>query len=483
MRLPLNLSKIAMNLDALIEILNGKLIASQSRCLNATEILLLRGIWQYRTYTEIAQQEDYSKGYISNVVAPGLCRRLSDLIGKRVTKKNCRAMLESYIATEIEDNLPDLQPTPFPSPSLSSKKSSQKSSQKSPLSFVIKETANLEESPPYPNGALPLQSRYYIERPDVETQICEQIVKPGALIRIKAPQEMGKTSLLLRILHYAKKQNYRTVNLNLQQTDRGTLSNFKLFLRWICANISRQLELESKLSDYWDEDIGASVSCMLYMEDYILDRIKTPLVLAFDEVNRIFEHPQVARDFLPLLRAWFEEAKKVRIWENLRIIVVHSTEIYVPLHLNQSPFNVGLPIQLNSFTLEQVQELSRRYRLDLDEKKIAQLMALVGGHPGLVQIALYHLHQDKLTLAQLLKTAATSTGIYAPHLQRHLANLQQEPELATAFQQLVNAEESIKLEPIISYKLHSMGLIKLQGNAAVLSCELYRRYFYREQAA
>ncbi|MEM9543491.1 MAG: AAA-like domain-containing protein [Cyanobacteria bacterium P01_E01_bin.42] len=479
MNFPINLSNTAMNLDSLIEILNGKLIASQSRCLNATEILLLRGIWQYQTYTEIAQQQDYSKRYISNVVAPGLCRRLSDLIGQRITKRNCRAILESYIATEITENLPSV----LGHSSLNSSFPPQSSTNSSPFSLAVNEATHLQESPPYPNGALPLHSRYYIERPDIETQICEQIVKPGALVRIKAPQEMGKTSLLLRVLYCAKEQNYRTVNLNLQQTDRATLGDFKLFLRWICANISRQLDLESKLSDYWDEDIGASVSCMLYMEDYILDRIKTPLVLAFDEVNRIFEHPQVARDFLPLLRAWFEEAKKVRIWENLRIIVVHSTEIYVPLHLNQSPFNVGLPIQLNSFTPEQVQELARRYGLDwMDEGKTAQLIALVGGHPGLVQIALYHLYQDKLTLAQLLKTAATSTGIYAPHLQRHLAHLQQEPELAEAFQQLVNARECIELEPIIFHKLHSMGLIKLQDEGVTVSCELYRRYFYREQA-
>ena len=257
MTLPLNLSKVAMDLDLLIEILNCQLIASQIRCLNATEVLLLRGIWQYQTYTEIAREADYSKGYISNVVAPGLCRRLSELIGKRVTKKNCRAILENYITTHIKPNFPPQQkaqpevlsfPHKLDSPSMATEEAA------SPDRF------SSAPSPPYPNGPLPLDSRYYIQRPRVEAQIYEQITKPGALVRIKAPQEMGKTSLLLRVLQYAKERNYRTVNLNLQQIDRGTLNDFDRFLRWICANVSRQLDLESKLADYWDEEIGSGIN-------------------------------------------------------------------------------------------------------------------------------------------------------------------------------------------------------------------------------
>ena len=61
-----------------------------------------------------------------------------------------------------------------------------------------------DNSPPYPNGAVPLGSPFYLERKPVEAQIKQEIRKPGTLIRIKAPREMGKTSLLLRILEFAK---------------------------------------------------------------------------------------------------------------------------------------------------------------------------------------------------------------------------------------------------------------------------------------
>ena len=339
-----------------------------------------------------------------------------------------------------------------------------------------------DTSPSYPNGSVPLGSPFYLERASLEEEVYQEIRKPGALVRIKAPREMGKTSMLLRILDYAKRQSYRTVSLNLEQVDQAILSDSNQFLRWLCANTARQLQLKPNLDEYWDEDLGSKISCTSYIENYLLGSIATPLVLALDEVNQIFEHPQVSKDFLPLLRSWYEEAKTLPIWQKLRLIVVHSTEIYVPLQLNQSPFNVGLPVQLNTFSKKEVQQLAQRYGLDWEQEgeEARQLMDMVGGHPALVQIALYHLGRGNLTLAQLLKTAPTSTGIYSHHLQRHLIVLKGQPELATALNTVMSAIEPVQLESILAYKLISLGLIKQSESRAIPSCELYRQYFLKE---
>ncbi|NET59299.1 MAG: hypothetical protein F6K47_25115, partial [Symploca sp. SIO2E6] len=276
----------------------------------------------------------------------------------------------------------------------------------SEISAVGVQDATSSDLPGYPSGSIPLGSPFYLERVPFEGQVDEEIRKPGALVRIKAPREMGKTSLMLRALDYASRQGYHTISLNLEQIDEVILDDLNRFLRWLCASVTRKLQLEPRLDDYWDEDIGSKISCTLYFHGYLLEQIKAPLVLALDEVNYIFEHPQVAKEVLPLFRSWYEEAKRHRLWQKLRLIVVHSTEIYVPLQLKQSPFNVGLPIELGSFTLEQVQKLAQRYHLDWSEPQNAQqLMALVGGHPALVHMALYHLSRQETTIEQLLETA------------------------------------------------------------------------------
>lgn len=340
---------------------------------------------------------------------------------------------------------------------------------------------NPDTSPRYPSGSVPLGSPFYIERACLEEQVYREIMKPGALVRIKASREMGKTSLLLRMLDSAKRLGYCTVTLNLEQVEQIVLSDLNQFLRWLCANIAHQLQRQPKLDKYWDEDLGSKISCTSYVQD-LLESISTPLVLALDEVNQIFEHPQVAKDFLPLLRSWYEEAKNLPIWQKLRLIVVHSTEIYVPLHLNQSPFNVGLPVQLKTFSPEEVVQLAQRYGFAWEEGEAAsQLMAMVGGHPALVHTALYHLSQGELTLAQLLETAPTATGIYSHHLQRHLVTLEKQPELASALNAVMSATEPVQLEPIQAYKFSRLGLIKQSGDKAIPSCKLYRQFFRSQQ--
>jgi transcriptional regulator with XRE-family HTH domain len=350
------------------------------------------------------------------------------------------------------------------------------------LSQTTDNNPKRDTSPRYPNGAVPLGSPFYLERGSLAEQVEQEIGKPGTLVRIKAPREMGKTSLLLRILDYANRQGCCTISLNLEQVDQAILSDLNQFLRWLCANAARQLQLKPRLDGYWDEDLGSKISCTSYFQDYLLESIAAPLVLALDEVNQIFEHPQVAKDFLPLLRSWYEEAKTLPIWQKLRLIVVHSTEIYVPLQLNQSPFNVGLPIQLNTFSKEEVQQLAQCYGLDWEDGEEArQLMDMVGGHPALVHTALYHLSRGEVTLAQLLETASTSTGIYDHHLQRHWVTLQEQPELVQALDRVMSATAPIPLAPILAYKLSSLGLIERSGDKAIPSCELYRRYFKSQQ--
>jgi len=321
-------------------------------------------------------------------------------------------------------------------------------------------------------------SPFYVERPPIEFDCYNEIEEPGALIRIKALRQMGKTSLTNRILAHARSQNYRTVRLNLRQAERTVLSNLDKFLRWFCANVSYQLQLEPMLDRYWDETLmGSMISCTTYFQAYLLEQIDSPLVLSLDEVEWIFEYPDIAQDFFPLLRNWYEEANNLEIWQRLRLVVVHSTEVYIPLKINQSPFNVGLSVELPEFSLKQLVDLARRHGLDWTERQVQPLMAMLGGHPFLVRLALYRISCQDITLEQLLKTAPTESGIFIDHLRRHLVSLQQNPQLAMTFKKVVTEDASVQVEPMQMYQLQRMGLVQLDGNEVMPRCNLYREYF------
>lgn len=347
----------------------------------------------------------------------------------------------------------------------------------------IESTSN-SLSIPYPSGPVPIGSEYYIRRPEVDDRALQEILQPGCVIRIKAPSGFGKTSLLLRLLHQAKQHGYNTVAIDLQQADTETLSQSHAFLRWFCVVLCRKLERETSVDQYWDDLLGSKLSTTLYVREAILSGLDRPLVLVLNEVERVFEHPETARSLLPLLRSWHEEAQHDEVWKQLRLVVAYSTDAYLPLDINQSPFNVGLPLTLPPFTRAQVEAIAQAYAVIWNEAVCDRLLDLLGGNPTLINLALYHLHQG-MSADELLRSVASSEGIYRNHLQRLLTQINTNPQWVEQIQSLVchdamnSADErpQIRLDPILAYKLEGLGLIQPTPNGWQLSCKLYQEYF------
>ncbi|MEH2106756.1 AAA-like domain-containing protein [Nostoc sp.] len=348
-------------------------------------------------------------------------------------------------------------------------------------SFVTQHHNQLENLWSYPDGPVPLDSPFYVERRPIEELVYREVIQPGCVIRIRAPREMGKTSLVLRLLAFAKMQGYHRVNVNCNQIDSSCLTDLNKLLRSLCWQIAIELGIDPKLDEKWDEEIGCKLSCSVYLQSYLLKQSKSPVVLVLNEVDRFFEYPEIAQEFFGLLRSWYEEARQDNNLQKLRLVVVYSTEVYVSLDINRSPFNIGLPIRLPEFTEHQVEYLGQRHGLDWGyNKEVAQLMSLVGGHPALIRIALYYLCCQGITLEELIQDAIANGGIYRYHLWRHWAILQENPSLVKAYIEVVAANQSICLNPIDAHKLESLGLIAYEGDRILPRCELYRAYFKKQ---
>ncbi|MGI2908250.1 AAA-like domain-containing protein [Tolypothrix sp. VBCCA 56010] len=329
----------------------------------------------------------------------------------------------------------------------------------------------------------PRATNIYIERPPIEEKCYKAILQPGALIRIKAPQKMGKTLLLEKLLDYARQQGYQTAKLDLKLADSSALADLKTFLQWLCGNVSESLELEAKLDDYWQDSMGLNTSCTRYFQKYLLSNIDSPVVVAIDNFERLFKCENIFSEFCLLLRSWYETAKQGdrmgKVWKKIRLVVVNSTETYPTLDTNRSPFNVGLAIELPEFNQKQVEEMVNQYELDgqLGEQGLNQLMGLLGGHPYLVQETLENLKSQKTSLEELLALAPTEEGVFSHHLREQLECLQDDFQLEEAYKKVVTANEPVQLNPKITFKLHSLGLTKIIRNDCVPSCDLYRQYF------
>ncbi len=333
-----------------------------------------------------------------------------------------------------------------------------------------------------PEGPVPLESSLYIGCETIERKIYGELTKPGGLVRIKGSRYRGKTSLVLRILEHMKSWQCTPVYINWQQADQSLAESTDIFLQWFCANVSRQLGLESQVKEHWNNLFGSKVSCTNYFEDHILINQSHPVVLIFDNFDHISGWSNVTKDFFSLLRSWYEDARQNEEIAKLRLILVQNTEISVDLNISQSPFNVGLPITLPELTLEQVVDLGHRYELpDFTATQGEELMFMVGGHPYLINLALYHLAiAPELTLEKLIADSSNPTGIYADYLRHLLSHLQPFPELTNALQKILQSPLGADLDHITAYKLEGLGLVNLRGLRCEIACNLYRQYFSQQ---
>jgi hypothetical protein len=333
---------------------------------------------------------------------------------------------------------------------------------------------NLEE----PEGAVKLNSDFYIERPPVEERCYREIEAKGALIKIKAARQMGKSSLMIRLRDRASQLGYKAVNVDFELADRSYFADLDKFLRWFCASVGGELGLPRKFDEYWDDEFFTSKNnCTKYFKSYLLTTISSPIALTLDKVDILFDCP-IANEFFGLLRVWHEMAKRESIWENLRLVVAHSQDPERSnLDINRSPFgNVGVPIELVEFNRSQVKDLAARHGLTWSDLELQELMEMVGGHPYLVRVALYQTARQYISFQQLLAKAPTEAGVYGNHLRRHLKQLTSN-NLVAAMQQVVTSDNPVRLSPAETSLLEDMGLISLQGNDAIASCNLYRLYF------
>lgn len=398
---------------------------------------------------------------------------------------------------EIPDDLTQLLhqvSTPSPSVDVNQRRetSASNGAQSSSIFSVPAAIASDLQSPP--EGSVSIDSPLYVERPPNEEDCRQAILNPGALIRIRAPRQMGKTSLMQRILHHARQQGHQTAYINLQSFDSDSFDTLDNFLLEFCASVTNELNLEEptsqqssqvelslsdQLSRCWEGVLGSKNKCSNYFQRHLLTKIPKPrpLTLGLDEVDQVFHQLEMAQDFFGLLRSWHEKGKNEATWQRLRLIIAHSREVYIPLNINHSPFNVGLAIELPELNVEQVTDLVQRHGAHWSTAQIQQLMDMVGGHPYLLRKALYEIVRGKLTLERFTEIAPTEEGLYSDHLRRHLENLQSNPSLAVAMWQVVTTNAPTRIDAGLGFQLYSMGLVKQQGNDVLPLCNLYRIYF------
>jgi AAA-like domain len=318
-----------------------------------------------------------------------------------------------------------------------------------------------------------------------ETAWYEKLQELHALIRIQAPAQFGKTSLMRRLLDRAQQFGHLAIFINLAEIDRHVnLADFQIFLHHFIRLIEAEIYENCIDSLMSDEDyqrsverFGSTKACLKYLER-LQDRLSQPLTLGIDRLDLLLAHPDTAYNFFALLRVMNDRSIGGGKWENFRLVLAHSTpaiESFIGISGHQSPFNIGYSIELPEFTPAQVADLASQRNLSLQPAQIERLMQSIGGIPYLIKLTLDRIQKDGVQILAIESSA--TNNIYQEHL-RALAKWLDNSNLRSAMHLAAhNPEATSNLAFKQQCLLHRQGLVVFVNNGVSARCELYRQYF------
>lgn len=349
-------------------------------------------------------------------------------------------------------------------------------------SLVAKEQPKLITDEP-PGGAVPLESPYYIVQP-VDLEFHNALERQDSIVLVKGARQMGKTSLLARGLQQARKAGRTVAVFDFQKLNQNDLNDIASLYKSLGAMAADQLNLDVYPEDVWRAERAPSVNFERYIRREVLEKTEGHLILAMDEVDRLFSCP-FASEVFGLFRSWHNEraCDPGGPWRQLTLAIVYATEAQLFItDQNQSPFNVGTRLEMHDFGIEQVEKLNHLLEnpiQSLDDLK--HFYALLNGQPYLTRQGLYQLKHQKRSVGELLAGADSDEGPFGDHLRRILVLLVRDPKLLEVVRGMVHGQPIP--DPTSFYRLRSGGLVA--GTSAQDSrfrCGIYKTYLSRHLA-
>lgn len=295
-------------------------------------------------------------------------------------------------------------------------------------------------------------------------------------ITIKGPRQVGKSSLLEKTILTALEKKKQVIFLDFQQFDAAALKEPNQFYPQFCHWVWRESGARSKPLNYPDQELGHVQRTSYFIQEMVAS-LNTPVVLAMDEVERLFAS-EFRSDFFGMLRSWHNGRRRNSTWRQLDIVLVTSTEPYLFIDNDkQSPFNVGEVIELGDLRREDITDLNRRHGTPLSPAEEEQLVSLIGAHPYLIRRALFLVASRRIDARTLFLTADEDYGPFGDHLRTLLFHLHDKRELIEGMRQVIRHGQCA--DDRIFHRLRGAGLVSRGGKGLAPRCRLYADFFRR----
>ncbi|NEQ36393.1 MAG: AAA family ATPase [Okeania sp. SIO3I5] len=268
-----------------------------------------------------------------------------------------------------------------------------------------KETSNFKYQL---GGSLPNNSATYVVRQaDINLY---NALKQGEFSYILNARQMGKSSLMIRMLNHFRDEGYKCTVIDL--TDIGTKNlTEERWYQGLAFDLLRSLSLTRKVNirAWWNDglDISPVQRFGKFLEDIILvevnneeDQAEKKVIIFIDELDTILDLSFSVDDFFALIRYCYNQ-RTINPESRYKNLTFAFFGVATPSELmtdtRRTPFNIGKSIKLESFKKHEAQPLlyGIAEKFSNPQTVLQEILNWTGGQPFLTQKLCWLIRNEK----------------------------------------------------------------------------------------